>query len=244
MKNNFLLYTSGFIVAAALLFSSCNKNYIIGGDTVDLNQFKNKSVYEALQSNHTFDTLRMLIDSCPQLRDSIDQPNITYLAVPNSLITSYLQKRQTWFWQNVSTNISYTIDSLIKDLRIRQTLRDSMMMYVVHQALPYDSLTEIGAIYPTAYAKETVALSYESSSVDPTKAGSGTSQGYNPNVSTTPRVVYIARMLRAFTITPSNPIKKMTGTDGTRMLCPISGMVTKNGVIYSLPLANYSLFYN
>jgi hypothetical protein len=221
-----LLYISAFLVLA---YSCKKQDYIIGGKTS--NPVSPLTTYDYLAGNslHQFDTLLMLVDSAG-LKDSINQPGITFFAPTDYSIDAYLEAR-TAVVQNVNPNAVYSIDTMIKyDL---QRVRDSLMMYIIHQPLTYAELTQNGVEYPSALPGDSVVVSFEDTQ-DP-------NLGYSSLVSTTPQVMYFTQLWGPAPIPlvaddiPTNV--------GVHTLCQTSGIQTSTGMLNVLTNSHVLFFY-
>ena len=192
------------LLMVTLLFSACKKDeYLIGGSLH--NAKVNMTTYDYLKGNSAglFDTLLLLVDKAG-LKDKVNQQGVTFFAPTDYSINTYLTLRALEE-QSIDPNRQWTIDSLIKYEMPK--FIDSIDIYFVSQSLTYDKLTENGAVYPTLKTGTNCIVSYEETR-DP-------ELGYNPNVSTIPRIVY-------FTF------------DGVKTVVQTSGIETTTGILHVL----------
>jgi hypothetical protein len=217
MKYLFRIITTILIVA--VLFPACKKrdDYFIGGSLH--NPKVNMSTYDYLKSNSAglFDTLLLLIDKAG-LKDKVNQQGVTFFAPTDYSINTYLTLRALEE-QNIDPNRKWTIDSMIKYEMPK--FIDSINIYFVNQVLTYDKLTENGAVYPTLKTGANCVVSYEETR-DPTL-------GYNPNVSTIPRLVYFTFLLKD----PTPPIiaSEIQPDEGVHTLVQTSSIETTTGIL-------------
>lgn len=218
-----------------LLFSACKKDYITGGIPEDVNIYKNTSTYDVLKSSALYDTLVQVIDAAG-LKDKINEQGTTFFAPSDYSIYNYLSQRTVFVQNTYNQNSKFALDSLLYYMKnnVKGT-RDSLLMYLVHQPLPYSTLTNTGALYPTELSGNTVAVSFEY-----TKDGS---LGYNAVVSSVPQVEYFTQLWRPYTITPSTPASAIPLSVGVRTLCKTSGIVTQNGIMNALENSHALFFY-
>lgn len=225
---------SSFIIslAALMLISvySCKKqNYIIGGQTS--NPVSPLTTYDYLKGNslHLFDTLLMLVDSAG-LKDSINQQGVTFFAPTDYSIDAYLTAR-TAVVQNVNPNALYTIDSMLKYDLAR--VRDSLMMYIIHQPLPFSILTQNGVEYATGLPGDSAVVSFEETE--------NANLGYSALVSSVPQVLYFTQMWYPAPI----PLvaDDITSNVGVHTLCQTSGIQTTTGMLDVLTNSHVLFFY-
>jgi hypothetical protein len=223
--------------AAIIVGAGCKKNYIIGGAVQNVNANKDLTTYQVLAQNPLYDTVVQLIDTAG-LQDSINTPNYTFFAPSDYAVRSYLEMRTLQVQATIDANAQFGLDSLFYYLRnnINGT-RDSFLMYIVRQPLPYSALTVEGAVYQTALPGDSVIVSYEY--VETTDQN----QGYNPVVNNIPQVVYFTQLWYPFTISPSTPAGTITSDIGVHDLVQSSGIITKTGYIEALDNANPLFFY-
>jgi len=218
-----------------LLFSACKKDYITGGVPEDVNTYKNTSTYDVLKQDPLYDTLVQLIDAAG-LKDKVNEQGTTFFAPSDYAIFSYLNARTIFVQNAYNQNSKFALDSLVYYLKnnVRGT-KDSLLMYQVHQPLPYSTLTNSGALYPTALSGDTVAVSFEYTK--------NTGLGYNPVISSQPQVEYFTQLWRPYAITPSTPASAIPLSVGVRTLCKTSGIVTQNGIMNALENSHVLFFY-
>ena len=233
MKNAF---TGGLFVllVTAGLMGACKKDYITGGSPQNADAHKNITTYDLLKANPIYDTLVRLIDTAG-LKDMLNRQGTSFFAASDYSIFSYLNQR-TIQVQNVDPAAKFALDSLFYYLRnnINGT-RDSLLMYFIPQPLPYSSLTNTGAVYPTELAGDTVIVSYEY-----TKDGN---LGYNSLVSGVPQVVYFTQLWHPYALSDANPAGAITSDIGVHTLCISSGIVTKTGIVNTLSNSHTLFFY-
>lgn len=227
MKKN-IIFTLFFGLTAIMMFSCKKENYLIGGV---LNVAKvNETTYDYLKNDphHLFDTLIMLIDDAG-LKDSINQPGITFFAPTDYSIDNYLTYR-TIKAQNVDPFAQYTIDSLIKyDL---QTFKDSIGVYIVHTALNFNNLTPKGTEFLTGMDTTYSVVSYE-----PTH---DKYLGFYGAVNTPPSIVYYT--LLKHQIKGQFDAQNFTKTDGYKARVQTFGILTTTGTLGVLGNEN-SLYF-
>ncbi|MGH2643123.1 MAG: hypothetical protein ACRDE2_04185 [Chitinophagaceae bacterium] len=227
MKRN-IIYSIFFCLTAFLLFSCKKENYLVGGA---LNVAKvNETTYDYLANDphHLFDTLILLIDDAG-LKDSINQPGITFFAPTDYSIDNYLTYR-TIKAQNVNPFAQYTIDSLIKyDL---QTFKDSIGAYIVHTALNFNDLTPTGTEFLTGMDTTYSVVSYE-----PTHDHY---LGFYGAVNTPPSIVYYTLLNQK--ITGQFNAQNFTKTDGYKARVQTFGILTTTGTLGVLGNEN-SLYF-
>lgn len=217
------------------LFSACKKDYITGGIPEDVNIYKNTSTYDVLKSNALYDTLVQVIDAAG-LKDKINEQGTTFFAPSDYSIFNYLSQRTIYVQNAYNQNAKFALDSLIYYVKnnVKGT-KDSLLMYLVHQSLPYSALTPAGALYPTELGGNTVAVSYEYTK--------DVTLGYGSVVSSVPQVVYFTQLWRPYTITPSTPASAIPLSVGVRTLCKTSGIITQNGIMNALENSHTLFFY-
>lgn len=214
MKKN-IISSLFFAMTAIMLFSSCKKeNYLVGGG---LNVAKvNETTYDYLKNDphHLFDTLIMLIDDAG-LKDSINQPGITFFAPTDYSIDNYLLIK-TVLAQNVNIDAQYTIDSLIKyDL---DSFKLNIEEYIVHKALNFSDLTPTGTQFQTGKDTTYSVVSYEP-----------THDPYLGFVNTPPSIVYYT--LLNHQITGQFDAQNFTNTDGEKTRVQTFGILTTTGTL-------------
>ncbi len=206
-----------FVVTMAM-FSACKKSdYLIGGS---LNQVKvNITTYDYLKNNphHLFDTLVMLIDAAG-LKDSINQPGITFFAPTDYSIDNYLYKK-TLQEQNVNIFSLYTIDTLIKyDL---DSFKYYIGEYIVHTPLNFNKLTATGTQFGTGRDTTYAVVSYEPTH-DPYL-------GFYSALNTPPSIVYYT--LLKHQINGSFNAQQFTKADGVKTRAQTFGILTTTGTL-------------
>lgn len=234
MKKKYLFIY--ILVASIFLFSGCRKDYVIGGSTEDTSQYKKMTTYEALKTMPLYDTLVKLIDAAG-MADKINASNTTLFAPNNYSIRSYLNLRTLYVQNTINVSKIFGLDSLIYYLtnNIKGT-KDSLAMYLIGASLNYDVLTNTGAYYTSGLPGSQIIVSYEYTR--------DANLGYNPLVSTVPRVVYYTFLWKPYTLTDSNPVSDVPTTVGVRTLVKMSGLETKNGIINGLESSHILFFYN
>lgn len=218
----------------ALSVISCKKDYIIGGSLANTQAYANMSTYDVLKGNPLYDTLVMLIDTAG-IKDQINQTNSTFFAPSDYSIYNYLEQR-TIGEQQANPYAQFGLDSLLYYVanNINGT-RDSLLLYIVGQPLPYSAMSPTGAAYATGLPGDTVVVSYEFTK-DPTL-------GYNSISSTVPQVVYFTQLWYPYAISTSTPADSITAQTGVRTLCTTSGIITKNGYMEALETSHVLFFY-
>lgn len=204
-----------------IFFTSCKKNnYLVGGS---LHSAKvNMTTYDYLKSNSAglFDTLLLLVDKAG-LKDKINQQGVSFFAPTDYSINGYLNSRALEE-QQIDPYRQWTIDSMIKYEMPK--FIDSINIYFVNEALTYDKLTINGTLYPTLKPGSDCVVSYEETR-DP-------ALGYNPNVSTIPRIVYFTFLLQA--LTPPIVASEITSDEGVHTRVQTSGIESTTGIIHVL----------
>ncbi len=230
--NQFLLLAG----LTLLVLASCKKqDYITGGVPEDVNKYKNTSTYDVLAKNPLYDTLVKVIDAAG-MKDKINAQGTTFFAPSDYSIYHYLNQR-TVDIQNINYNAPvFGLDSLLYYVtnNINGT-RDSLSLYLIPQLLTYDKLTETGAYFPTGLTNEKVIVSYETTK--------DTYLGYNPVVSSYPRLVYFTHLWYPYTLNDANPAGQVPLNIGVRTLVTTSGLQTQNGIINSLANSHILFFY-
>ena len=74
------------VLLVTVVFFSCKKDYTIGGDLFKAQV--NMTTYDYLKTNHTFDTLVMMINKM-NLKDEVNSSG-TFFAVTNYAITNFV----------------------------------------------------------------------------------------------------------------------------------------------------------
>jgi hypothetical protein len=234
MKRIFLINLAAFTMIV-LVFSACKKSYITGGAPEDLNKYKNTSTYDVLKSDPLYDTLVQIIDAAG-IKDKINEQGTTFFAPSDNAILQYLVLRTDYVHNHISDTMSFALDSLVYYLKNNVNgTKDSMMMYLIHQSLPFSALTNTGALYPTELAGDTVIVSYEFVS----DAG----LGYNDLVSRQPQVLYFTQLWQHYDLNDSNTAGQVPSDVGTHTLIKTSGIITQNGMMNYLDNSNPLFFY-
>lgn len=216
MKANqhMILIIFGFVMA----ISACKQDdYFVGGNLHDPNV--NMSTYDFLKSNDRglFDTLVMIIDAA-ELKDKINQPNITFFAPTDYSINQYLTKRAVEE-QEIDPFRQWTIDSLMKyEL---QKVVDSMDVYIVPGLVGYSDLTQNGAIFQTAKTGSAAVISYEATDAE--------DLGHNSNSSVLPQVMYYTYLYNL--LTPPIVASEISSDDGARTIIQTSGIRSTTGKV-------------
>lgn len=219
-----------------LILAACTKkDYITGGVPEDINKYKNTSTFDVLAGNPLYDTLVKVIDAAG-MKDKINAQGTTFFAPSDFAIYSYLSRRTIFLQKYVNQDAKFGLDSLLYyvNKNINGT-RDSLFLYLIPQLLTYDKLTETGAYFNTGLAGEKVIISYESTK-DP-------GLGYNPLVSSYPRLVYFTHLWYPYTLNDANPAGDVPLEIGVRTRVITSGLQTQNGIINSLANSHVLFFY-
>lgn len=234
MKKILLKYPLAAILLISLLMS-CNKEYISGGKIEDTGMYKNMLTYEVLQSEPLYDTLAQIIDAAG-LKDQFNEQGTTFFAPSDYSIFRYLNERTLYVQATINQNAKFGLDSLIYYLKnnINGT-KDSMLMYLINKPLPYDILTNTGALYSTRLTGKTAIVSYEF-----VRNGN---LGYNPLVSSQPRLVYYTWLWYPYDLNDNNPAGSVPASIGVHTLCKTSGIITKNGIMNGLENSHTLFFY-
>ncbi|ANH81619.1 hypothetical protein A8C56_12090 [Niabella ginsenosidivorans] len=228
---NKILYT---LTAVVVLFTSCQKDYVIGGKNEDESIYKNTLTYDVLKQDPVYDSLIQLIDAAG-LQNDINEANTTLFAPSDFAIFNYLNDRTRYVQSAYGDTKKFGMDSLKYYLQnnINGT-KDSLKLYIVKPALNYSDLTTTGRFYETGLPNKKVIVSYEETR-DP-------NMGYNPLVSTVPRLVYLSYLTGNYNLSDQNPASDIPSDLGYRVLCKTSGILTKNGIIDELEPA-HTLFF-
>ena len=218
------------------MFSACKKDYITGGVPEDVNAYKNMSTYDVLKSTALYDTLVQVIDAAG-LKDKINEQGTTFFVPSDYSILSYLVQRTIYVQENINQDSKFGLDSLLYYVTNNTDgTRDSLLMYLVHQPLSYNVLTNTGALYPTELAGDTVAVSYEFTK--------DVNLGYNSVVSSQPQLVYFTQLWYHYDLSDDNPASDIPLDIGVHTLCNTSGIITANGTMNSLSNSHTLFFYN
>ncbi|HEY4208692.1 MAG TPA: hypothetical protein VGM31_17820 [Puia sp.] len=223
-----------FLLAIGGAWTACKKDYIVGGSAENANAYKDLATYDVLKSLPLYDTLVQLIDTAG-LKDKLNEQGATFFAPSDYSIYSYLNQR-TIQVQNADPSAKFALDSLFYYLRNNiDGTKDSLLMYLIHQPLPYSALTNTGSFYATELTGDTVIVSYEY-----TKDGN---LGYNPLVSGVPQVVYFTQLWQPYDLSDANPAGDITPDIGIHTICTTSGVITKTGTINALSNSHTLFFY-
>lgn len=220
------------IVLAVAVFEGCKKdNYIVGGQLQ--NTVTPLTTYDYLKSNrfNMFDTLLLLVDRAG-IKNVINQQGITFYAPTDFSINNYLTTRRLEVY-NRDPKKTYTIDSLIKyDL---QSFKDSINLYIIPKTVTYNSLSQTGVLFNTAFANKQAVISFE-----PTIAAN---LGYTSVVSTPPNLEF-------YTYIKGGPLPSpliasaIPPSVGVRVLCQTSGLTTATGQLNVLVNSHTLYFKN
>lgn len=224
-KISFLNFVLIFVVISIMV--SCKKNYIIGGNREDVNMYKNLSTYDFLKAEPNYDTIILIINAAG-LKDQINKEGVTFFAPSNYSIYKYLNERSKAV-QQTNVNAKFPLDSLLYYIsnNIAGT-RDSIGMYIINQTLTYSNLTNLGTLNPTQLVGDSAVVSYEYTK-DP-------DLGYNPLLSSTPRIVYYTHLWF-----PSPLLSK--DNPGVRTRITTSGIATKTGMVHEMEFEHILFFY-
>lgn len=233
MKNCNILIS---LLLLSFLIASCSKDYIVGGEKEDLEEFKNSSSFEVLKKNDQYDTLIQVIEAA-DLVDEINAANNTFFAPTDYCIKNYLLVRTLYVQLHYNASAVFGLDSLKYYLQnnINNT-RDSLKMYLVNSRLTYPTLTATGAFYPTGLEDSQVIVSYENAR--------DIALGYNPVVSSIPKIVYYSFLWYPYDLSELNPASDIPESIGVRTRVIQSGLETSNGIIHKLEPAHILFFHN
>jgi len=227
MKNIFKYSWALFLLA--LIISSCQKDdYFVGGELhkpkIDL------STYDFLKNNERglFDTLIMLVDAAG-LKETINQPGITFFAPTDYSINSYIEKR-TEIEQRVDPFRKWTVDSILKYETSR--FADSLNIYIIPEAISYSDLSGSGDIFQTKKGND-VVLSYEETNDE--------NLGYNPNSSFRPQIMYFTHLLGE--INPPFEASQIPTSLGVRTRVQTSGIESTTGRVNVLENGHRLFFF-
>jgi hypothetical protein len=218
------------VVVLMISFASCKKHSYKDGGTIPKAKV-NVTTYDFLkgQSSGLFDTLILLIDKA-NVKDKINKQGITFFAPTDYAIRNYLEKRALEE-QRINPFRNWNIDSLIK-YELNKMV-DSTDAYIINEALSYGQLSQDGKIYTTAKPGVKSVVSYEETT-DP-------ALGYNPNVSTIPRLVYYTLLFGP--LTPPFKANEIPSNIGRRDRIQTSGIETTTGMLNILS-NSHTLFYH
>ena len=223
-KVSFFNTISLFVIISLLV--SCKKNYIIGGNREDVNMYKNLSTYDFLKAEPNYDTIILIINAAG-LKDQINKEGITFFAPSNYSIYNYLDKKSRLL-QITNRDAKFPLDSLLYYISNNIAgIRDSVGMYIINKMLTYSNLTNLGTVYPTQLAGDSAVVSYEYTKIP--------ELGYNPLLSSTPRIVYYTHLWYP---SPLSPINKGIPTRITT-----SGIATKTGMVHEMEFDHILFFY-
>lgn len=206
------------LLVAAVLFASCKKDYITGGNTHPMTTV-NMTTYDYLKSNSQglFDTLLLIVDAAG-LKDLVNQKDVTFFAPTDYSIQDYLFYR-TQQEQKVDPFRQWNFDSLMKyDL---PKFADSLKVYFVNKALTFDMLTNDGAVYSTLHGSDEAVVSYEYAVPD--------DPWYNPDLAVQPQTVHYTYLYEH--LNPPIIATDITSDEGVRTLVQTSGIQTNTGVL-------------
>jgi hypothetical protein len=211
-------------------FAACKKDNYKDGGTIPGAKV-NMTTYDFLkgQSSGLFDTLILLVDKAG-VKEKINKQGVTFFAPTDYAIRNYLNRRALEE-QRIDPFRNWTIDSLIK-YELNKMV-DSTDVYIINEALSYGQLSQDGKIYATAKPGAQSVVSYEETT-DP-------ALGYNPNVSTIPRLVYYTLLFGP--LDPPFKANEIPADIGTRDRVQTSGIETTTGMLNVLS-NNHTLFYH
>jgi hypothetical protein len=126
------------ILMAVVIFSSCKKDYTIGGSIID--PHVNMTTYDYLKTNPLFDTVLLLIDKTG-LKDEVNASK-TFFAFTDYAITNYIAAKQEDLRVKIDPNYVYTFDSL--DFA---GLKDSLRAYMFSESISRDNVTAKGKLF-------------------------------------------------------------------------------------------------
>jgi hypothetical protein len=216
-----IIHTTALFGALVMFFCSCKRDdYFIGGSKH--NAKVDMTTYDYLKSNSQglFDTLLLLVDAAG-VKEKINKPGISFFAPTDYSINGYLNKRVAEE-QNIDPFRKWTIDSMIKYELPK--FRDSIDAYIVGESIDYSTMTQNGKLLGTMLPGSQVVVSYEETR-DP-------ALGYNPNVSTIPRIVYYTFLFGP--IAPPIVAQNIPSTLGKRERVQTSGIQSNSGMIHVL----------
>lgn len=227
------------IIAVSLLsflMTSCSKDYIEGGKTEDATKYTGMSTFDALKTSADYDTLVQVIEAA-DLVDEVNTANTTFFAPSDYCILNYLAKRTLFVQAHYDASAVFGLDSLKYYLEnnINNT-RDSLKMYFINETLPYEKLTNTGALYTTGLNGGEVAVSYEFTR--------SSELGYSSIISSVPRIVYYTFLWYPYDLSDVNPASDIPEDIGVRTRVIQSGLVTRNGIINKLEPVHTLFFYN
>jgi hypothetical protein len=224
------------LFSIAIGFTACDKNdYIVGGESLNADMFKNISTYDMLKGNYSFDTLIQVIDAAG-LKETVNAQGTSFFAPHDVSIYNYLNARTLLVQALYDKNKKFGLDSLLYYVsnNVNGT-KDSLKLYMINKPLTYNSMTATGTVYETQLPGDTVIVSYEETRDE--------NLGYTPTVSGIPRLVYFTHLWYHYDVTPATPASAVPSSKGVRTLVKTSGIVTKNGVVHALNPASHTLFF-
>ena len=223
------------LLLMTLLSGACKKDYITGGDVENANMYKNTTTYDYLASSPLYDTLIQVIDAAG-FKDKINAANTTLFVPSDYSVYNYLSERTALVQATISQDSVFGLDSLLYYMKSNvNNTRDSLLMYMVSQPLPYSSLTDAGAYYATELPGDSMVVSYEY-----TRDGN---LGYNGTVSTVPQVVYFTQMWYPYDLNDNNTAGDIPESVGVRTLVKNSGIQTQTGIVNALDNSHTLFFY-
>lgn len=236
MNHKLIIKIVGVLLMMSVFVACKKSDYIVGGETQDVNMYKNMTTYEVLKSNTQFDTLVQLIDAAG-LKETINQTNSTFFGVTNTSISKYLTERSNYVQATIDQNKKFLLDSLVYYLQNNiDGTRDSLLMYLIPgKTLLYSDLNKYGAIYQTALGGDSAAVSYEETKDE--------SLGYNSLVSSIPKLIYFTQLWYEYDLSESNPASDIPESVGVRTRVQTSNMQSKNGVVHVLEGSHVLFFY-
>ncbi len=218
------------------VLTSCNKDYIIGGEKENDNEFVGKTNFEVLKSLVGFDTLVQVIEAADMIEE-INQNNTTFFVPSDYSINNYLSKRTAFVQANYSASAKFGLDSLLYYVHNNiENSRDSLKMYLIAEKLPYSQLSATGSAFDTELGGEKAIVSYEF-----TRDGG---LGYSNLVSSVPRIVYFTYLWHPYDLSELKPASDVPEDVGVRTRVTMSGLNTKNGIINRLESSHVLFFYN
>lgn len=217
-----------FLIVAGTALFSCKKNYVIGGDLFKANV--NMTTYDYLKTNHTFDTLVLMIDKM-QLKDDVNSSG-TFFALTNYAIHKFLIAKQTQLQVQLNNeNFKLRFDSLNFT-----SLRDSLRAYMFKDKYARGNLNQTG-VYATALDGEKRLINMRATT------------DYTSSIFTTdPQYIYLTKVVP---LTPGGPIPvDITGVlqvDPRQLLntlCQTTGIITTTGILHVLNNNHTFTYFN
>jgi len=217
-----------FILFAATAFFSCKKNDTIGGDLFKANV--NMTTYDYLKTNHTFDTLVMMINKM-QLKDEVNSSG-TFFALTNYSIHNFVLAKQAQLRiTSNDENLVFTFDSLNF-----VSLKDSLRAYMFKDKYTLDMLTQKGV-----YVK---ANDGEMRMINKRPTGDYT----NGIFTTNPQYIFLTKVVP---LKPGGPVP--IDIDGVNQadprqllttLCQTTGIITTTGILHVLNNNHTFTYFN